>query len=445
MKYIYLFIILLFLFSCHSEQTIPVEIDVKLHIKDDNYTSPLHVAFENRSRSASNFLWTFEGGEPATSKEKNPGTIIFRTPGEHKVTLEAWNDGDRQTKTFTVRVDNSVTTGFKTEVETNNYAPARFNITNLSEGGTSYNWSFEGGEPSTYEEQHPPTILYKSAGTYTILLTVGNGSATFIAKQEVVVEKSLDASFSISPSFEDIDDYEAPLRATFDTQLQGVESLKWQCAGANITNPTSTEASIYFPSAGTYTVNLNVSNGKDTKTISQQIVVNPNTNLRTHKDIKFGINTAQNTIAPYYSTKLRQSFTSSLLTAENGASIDVVFWGLNTGFSYNKFVSPNALSSLPLAEVPGATYTKFINKQEIGTVLLTPAQFDSMTNDNLLKAIPVSTISYGDENFAATPLPRVILFETADGRKGAILVKEMISNGTTDSYIIADIKIQKND
>ena len=38
---------------------------------------------------------------------------------------------------------------------------------------------------------------------------------------------------------------------------------------------------------------------------------------------------------------------------------------------------------------------------------------------------------------------RIVLFETANGRKGAIKIKEYISNGT-ESYIFVDIKMQKN-
>jgi hypothetical protein len=68
-----------------------------------------------------------------------------------------------------------------------------------------------------------------------------------------------------------------------------------------------------------------------------------------------------------------------------------------------------------------------------------------MTTDALLRDMPVLSAGYGDEFFSASPLPRIVPFETSDGRKGAILVKEMVSNGTEGSYILTDIKVQKND
>jgi PKD repeat protein len=443
-KLIYLLTLIQF-YSCHTEQTIPVEIDVALHIKDGNHTSPLSVTIENRTKSASSFQWTFEGGEPATSTKENPGTVVFTEPGEHMITLEAWNDGNLISKAYTVRVDSAVTARFKGEVDINSYAPAVFRITNLSSGGSTYKWIFEGGEPSSYDGQNPPDITYANRGTYTIHLTVDNGSAIFTSEQEISVRELLDASFSIIPSFEDIDDMEAPLRATFETQLQGVESLWWECADATITNNTSAEAGIHFPMAGQYTVYLNVSNGKYTKRVSQNITVKANTNLRTHKDIKLGINTASETIGSLYSTKLRRIIKTSEVNNSNGTLIDIAFFGLNADFTYNRFVSPDKLDETPLPGVPGAKSTKFINKTELGSVSLTPNQFNIMTTDALLKNLQISTASYGDEFFAATPLPRVVLFETSDGRKGAILIKALINSGKESSYILTDIKIQKND
>lgn len=436
---------LLLLCSCHTEQTIPVEIDVALHIKNDNYTSPLSVTIENRTKSASSFQWAFEGGEPVTSTKENPGTIVFTDPGEHTITLEAWNDGNRTSKAYTVRVDSTVTAGFKAEVDINNYAPAVFRITNLSSGGSTYKWIFEGGEPSSYDGQNPPDIIYANQGTYTIRLTVGNGSTTFTSQQEITVRESLDASFSIIPSFEDIDDMEAPLRATFGTQLQGIETLWWECSGATITNNTSAGAGINFPLAGQYTVYLNVSNGKYTKRVSQNITVKANTNLRTHKDIKLGINTASQTIGSLYSTKLRRIFKTSEVNRSNGSLIDIAFFGLNVDFTYNQFISSDKLDGTALPEIPNAKPTKFINKTELGSVSLSIDQFNTMTTDALLKNMQISTVNYGDEFFTATPLPRVVLFETSDGRKGAILIKGLVSSGKESSYILTDIKIQKND
>lgn len=442
MKYL-LPLLLLILLSCHDEQTTEVTLDVAIHIKDNNHTTPLLVVFENNSKNARSFKWTFEGGEPAASDIKNPVPVLFTEVGEHTITLEAWNDGHRDIKTYTVRVDNAVTAAFIATEDVNNYAPATFNIVNQSVGGTSYLWSFEGGQPASYEGENPPAIVYNEPGEYLIKLAAGNGSATFEAEQIIEVRESMSAAFSIVPSFEDEDDMEAPLRATFDAKLEGIESIKWECAGATITNPTSKDASILFPLAGTYTVNLIASNDKQTKTVSEKIVVKENTNLRTHRDVRLGINTAQNSIGVFYSTKLRRMI-SNIELEEFGSMVDVAFFGLNDQFSFNKFVSPTALDETSLAEIPNPSSTKFINRTELGTVSLSASDFNSMSTDILLKDLKIKEQSYGDEDFNASVLPRIILFETQDHRKGAILVKEFVRDGR-NSHIIVDIKVQKND
>lgn len=43
---------------------------------------------------------------------------------------------------------------------------------------TSWSWTFEGGSPSTYTGQTPPSITYSTAGNYQVTLTVSNASGT---------------------------------------------------------------------------------------------------------------------------------------------------------------------------------------------------------------------------------------------------------------------------
>jgi len=432
--------------SCHQEQTIHVEVDFQTKLLDDNFTSPVTVTIINQTKNADEFYWTFEGGEPSNSNKKNPGSVVFTSPGEHTITLEAWNPGDRNAKTSVIRVDSTVVIDFSVEAEINNYAPAEFYVNNLSSGGNNYRWIFEGGEPSVYEGFAPPVVTYKEEGTYAILLIVNNGSEDFILSKNIEVRESLDAAFTIVPSFEDIDDMEAPLRATLDTWLKGVETLLWECDNAVINNETSPDANIFFSEAGNYTVYLNASNGKQDMRISQNITVLPNTNLRTHSDIKFGINSAQNTIGTVYSTRLRRGFTGDEISKSNGYLIDIAFLGLNSNFIYNKFVSPDNLFDTPLIPIPDATSTRFINLQEKNEVIqLTVEQFKTMTTDVYLKNMDLKSVNPEIDFFRETPLPRVVLFETADKRKGAILVKEIVKAGMENSYILTDIKIQKND
>lgn len=445
MKKLSLLFLCCILYSCHQEQDMTVHVDFSLHNESQFYTAPLAVSVENRTTNAHSYLWTFEGGQPATSRDKLPGTVFFAVPGEYRVTLEAWNDGSRVSKTETLRVDSAVVADFEVMPEINHYAPAKFNIKNLSSGGSAYKWTFEGGTPADHTGENPPAISYEDEGLYMIKLEVNNGSQTFLVEKELEVGPRLQADFEIIPSFEDEDDMEAPLRATFKTSLKGVERLRWMCTEAEISDETLETASIYFAKEGVYSVLLEVSNGKNAKTVTQEITVKKNSNLRTHENVRLGINTAHSNYPMYYSTRLRRSIQQEEINAETAGLIDLVFFGLNANFTRNFFASPADLSNTTFPEIPGALPTKFINKTETGGVHMTPGEFEAMTTDEKLRALPIASGMTGDQYFSNDVLPRVVLFETGDGRKGAVLIKDMIRDGREKSHIVVDIKVQKND
>ena len=58
----------------------------------------------------------------------------------------------------------------------NDIAPGVVSITNKSKGGSQYEWTFEGGIPSTSSLQHPGTITFADGGEHKIHLRVFNGS-----------------------------------------------------------------------------------------------------------------------------------------------------------------------------------------------------------------------------------------------------------------------------
>ena len=126
------------------------------------------------------------------------------------------------------------------------------------------------------------------------------------------------------------------------------------------------------------------------------------------------------------------------------SSIDIVFFGLNENFSRNRFVSPDGLMDTTFPVILGAQHTKFINSQELCNCSdsLSLANFDAMNDDTMLQNLIIEETPEGLQDFNSDVIPRIVLFKTQDGRKGAIKIKDYISNGT-NSYIIVDIKVQK--
>jgi hypothetical protein len=171
----------------------------------------------------------------------------------------------------------------------------------------------------------------------------------------------------------------------------------------------------------------------------------PDTNLRILSNIKLGINSAHNNsnIGAMFSTVTRQVYKANEITNANSSLIDIVFQGLNSNFTYNRFISPDQANNYGFLALNNAQSTIFINSQNLCNCGLnfTEAQFDAMVNDSLIKSLNINYNAAGEQQFGFT-YPRIILFKTQDGRKGAIKIKDMVKNGTS-SYILCDIKVQK--
>ncbi len=437
-------VLLLLFIACHKEQVISVNIDASYIAADGNFTTPAKVRFINNTSGAEKFKWTFEGGEPLTSAKKDPGVITFSSVGIHKVTLEASNQDDKQIKEWVIKVDSTVQIDFDTTIILNHYTPVTVNITNKTKGASTFNWTFDGGNPTNSTLQNPPDVTFTAVGNHNITLVVSNGSTKFTLTKTITVLPPLQIDFMIEPSFED-EDYEAPLTAILQNNSMSATNYTWSStAGGIISDMHAKNPTIYFATEGTYDITLKAENGKEIKTITKSITVKANTNLRTHKDIKLGIQIAHASVGDFYSTKLRHVFTGNDNIDTAGKWIDIAFFGLNKNFKNNKFISPDSATLYGFDAIPMATKTKFINSQELCGcgVSFTASDFDNMINDMPLRSLTINTTAGGWRPFNNLTIPRIVLFQTEDGRKGAIKIKQFVQDGN-NSYIIVDIKVQK--
>lgn len=429
--------------ACYKEVPHPVNADFAYTLADSSKTVPRAVNFTNRTTGATGFKWTFEGGEPSTSDYENPGTVTFKLAGSHKVTLEAWNEDIRQTKTITIQLDSAVQVAFDAEIQVNDFSPVQVKFTNRTSGASTYNWTFEGGDPASADVQTPPIVTFTTPGTHQVTLRVSNGGESFSLSKTITVKPALSTDFELAPSFHD-DDYEAPLTAVLKGRSSSYLSQQWQAPGGTLDSDTASVNTVFFKNPGTYNITLTNGNGKDTRTVTKTITVKPNSRLRTIQDVKLGISAAHADIGSFYSTRLRKVFRKNDDLSTAGKEIDLVFFGLNKNFTYNKFVSPDSATSYTFGAIPGATVTRFINKQEQCncSVHFTATDFDNMTNDAPLQSLQLPANATGGIQFDYNVLPRIVLFQTQDGRKGAIKIKDYVLEGST-AYILVDIKVQK--
>ncbi|PSL30717.1 PKD domain-containing protein [Chitinophaga ginsengisoli] len=439
----YTILFILLLGACYKEVPRPLTVDFAYVLADSSHTVPISVNIANRSAGATGFKWSFEGGEPATSDYENPGAISFAQAGPHKITLEAWNDDTRSSKTIILQLDSAVQVTFDAEVQVNDFSPVQVKLTNHTTGASSYNWTFQDGDPASANTALPPMVTFTTPGSHTITLQVSNGGQQFTASKTITVKAPLHTDFTLNPGPFD-DDYEAPLTAVLGGKSVSYLTQQWQCAGGVLDSDTASANTVYFANPGTYTVTLTNTNGKGSETVNKTITVKPNSHLRTITDVRLGISTAHTDIGCFYSTRLRKVYRKNDDLTKEGKEIDLVFFGLSRSFTYNKFVSPDSATSYTFPAIPGATVTRFINRQEQCNcgVSFSVSDFDNMQTDAPLQSLQLPANAIGGLQFDQTVLPRIILFQTADGRKGAIKIKDYVLEGNT-AYIVADIKVQK--
>lgn len=446
MKTVIQIIFLLTITSCAKEEAIPVAADFDIEIVDNDFTVPVQIFIHNKSNGADTYHWTLEGGEPVSSAKQNPGIITYQEAGFYTIKLVVSNqDGSLDSLEKTVPIDANIDIGFSTEVIESNYPPMEIKINNLTEGIVTYLWTFEGGIPATSTEQNPPNVTFAEPGEHIIKLNITNGLESYQYSDTVTVAPYLAIDFDYEVDYQD-HDLQVPVTLYLSDQSTSATQYLWSFPGGNPASSTEPNPTVTYNTPGDHEFTLEVTNNKETLSLKKSISIVEDTNIRIFEDIKFGINSAhnQNNIPAFFSPYTRNSYTKSEVNDSIGRYIDLAFFGLNDGFTYNKFISPDEVEDAAFHKIPKAKHTKFINLLESCgcSASLSVSEFDNMTDDAILETLTIEETEEGLQDFDDTMSPRIVLFETYDQRIGAIKIKQFVADGQS-SYILTDIKVQK--
>lgn len=446
MKKTLLLLLFIAITACYQEAAIAIEGDFTTSYVNADESVPVIVAIDSKVTGADTYEWTFEGGSPSTSSLKNPGEVLYEKQGTYTIKLKATNiDGERKELSKTVVIKEGIAIQFTHEIIKSNYSPVEVVLTNTTPGvGLTFTWDFQDGVPATFIGKTPPNVVFTTPGQHAITLTVSNGFESEKQTQTLTVAPYLVSSFSYTPKFEDDDD-QAPVEISFTNASISATNYLWTFEGGTPATSTLENPTVIFKNAGSHEVVLKAINDKTSLISKSTITVLPDTNLRVFTNIKLGINSAHNnnSIGAMFSTVTRQVYKANEINDQNSGLIDIGFQGLNSNFTYNRFISPDQANNYGFTALKKAQNTIVINSQNLCNCGLnfTETQFDAMLNDSPLQSLNISYNAAGEQQFGFT-YPRIILFKTEDGRKGAIKVKDMIKNGTS-SYILCDIKVQK--
>lgn len=229
--------------------------------------TPAEVQFTNTSSNSTSWLWTFDGGTPATSTEENP-LVTYTESGSHDVTLQAFNGS----------VSNTITLPIVVNVIEPPIADFVYNINGLlvnfiytGSGATSYSWTFGSGAGASSTQN--PTYTYTTNGVYDVTLTVYNqcGTSTVTYPVEISEIPFVNFSSNVTTGCQ-------PQTITFNNLSSNAVSYLWTFPGGTPSVSTLQNPVVVYATAGSYNVTLEATNsaGSNVITKTDYIVIAPN-------------------------------------------------------------------------------------------------------------------------------------------------------------------------
>jgi PKD repeat protein len=222
------------------------------------------IDFKDSSRySPTQWVWLFEGGSPSISRERNPKNICFATEGPHKVTLIAYNQSGSDTAYSVVRVRTCPVPVIALK-DTTVCLSSCVTFRDTSTIATSWQWTFENGQPSTYSGRTPPEVCYYRAGNQKVTLKASNQFGTATAIAYVTVK---DCNLPIAKFAHDSATCAGESLSFTNQSRNTITSYKWMFAGGSPSSSTEKDPkNILYEYPGDFQVLLVASNdmGSDT-------------------------------------------------------------------------------------------------------------------------------------------------------------------------------------
>ncbi|MCF8244899.1 MAG: PKD domain-containing protein [Saprospiraceae bacterium] len=228
-------------------------------------TTGLTANFTNSSAGATSYSWNFGDGQNSTQADPSH---TYTVDGTYTVVLTSTNACGTATSTQTVVAYTQPTAGFDAST-TSGCAPLTVQFSNQSSANAeTFSWSFPGGTPATSTAENP-TVVYNTAGTYTVTLTVSNpaGQNTSTQTNYITVNTAPAAGFT---------GMVAGTTVTFNNMTTNATSYAWDfgdSGSSTMQNPSHT-----YATDGVYEVTLTATNECGSTEINGQFsIVTPPT------------------------------------------------------------------------------------------------------------------------------------------------------------------------
>jgi gliding motility-associated-like protein len=203
-----------------------------------------NIQFTDMTNEATEWSWNF--GDGGTSILQNP-THVFSDTGTLLVTLIAINNGCPDTARHTVSIRPPIAR-FNFLTDCNNRLTFAFR--DLSIGPETWLWNFGDGNTST---QQNPTHVYADYGTYTVSLTVTNGSCSHTTTRTIKVINEA-PEFTAVPT---VACKEASILFTAQpADGSNIVNYRWDFGNGVVVNTSSPTVNHLYRVSGVYNITL---------------------------------------------------------------------------------------------------------------------------------------------------------------------------------------------
>lgn len=133
---------------------------------------------------------------------------------------------------------------------------------------TTYEWTFEGGDPATSEEANP-IVTYATPGNYDVSLTVSDGTDENTADMADYIEVgAIEASFEA----DEVDICDGDM-VQYSSTTTCTEELSWSFEGGEPATSDEANPSVTYATAGVYSVTLTAINGDNEEEVVEEAYI----------------------------------------------------------------------------------------------------------------------------------------------------------------------------
>ncbi|GLR16101.1 hypothetical protein GCM10007940_07160 [Portibacter lacus] len=209
---------------------------------------------DQSSGNATSWNWTFPGGTPATSTERNP-VVSYENAGTYDVILKVNSETEEiiETRTDFVNVSELPISEFQYEVDKN-----KVQFFNLSKNGDEFKWSFGSDELS-------PVFEFDEEKAYEVSLITFNSCSSDTMTQIIDLYNEADTygNFSISSNSYCLSDE----ISFIDLSSEDITEWLWEFPGGTPSTSTEKNPKVNYEAFGVYDVKLTVTNGFNTRVV----------------------------------------------------------------------------------------------------------------------------------------------------------------------------------